>query len=52
MSIAALDFPHAKELIDHGIRADKTAPKGTAYLVTSDYVQRNVRADPEYPRAG
>ena len=51
MSIAAVDFGHAKALIDRGLQADGTAPRGTAYLVTTDDVQRNVRSV-EYARAG
>jgi uncharacterized protein (TIGR03790 family) len=43
MAIAALDLPHAKALIDRGVRADRTVPGGTAYLVSSADVARNVR---------
>jgi uncharacterized protein (TIGR03790 family) len=43
MAIAALDFPHAKALIDRGVRADRLVPGGTAYLVSSADVARNVR---------
>jgi uncharacterized protein (TIGR03790 family) len=50
MSIAALDFDHARELIDRGVRSDGTMPRGTAYLVITDDAARNVRAS-EYPRA-
>ena len=50
MSIAALDFDHARTLIDHGVRSDGTHPPGTAYLVISDDKARNARA-PEYPLA-
>jgi uncharacterized protein (TIGR03790 family) len=49
MSIAALDFAHAKALIDRGVRSDGTMPRGTAYLVMSDDQQRNVRST-EYGR--
>ena len=44
MAIAAEDFAHAKALIDRGVRSDGSAPGGTAYLVTTDDAQRNVRA--------
>lgn len=44
MIVAALDFPHAKALIDRGIRSDGSMPGGTAYLVTTDDRARNVRA--------
>jgi uncharacterized protein (TIGR03790 family) len=50
MSIAALDFDHARTLIDHGVRSDGTRPSGTAYLVIGDDKVRNARA-PEYPLA-
>ena len=50
MSIAALDFDHARTLIDHGVRSDGTHPPGTAYLVISDDKARNARAT-EYPLA-
>jgi uncharacterized protein (TIGR03790 family) len=51
MSLAAADFQHAKALIDRGVRADGTLPRGTAYLVATDDTQRNVRATREYPLA-
>lgn len=44
MSIAALDFEHARELIDRGIASDGAAPVGTAYLVATSDARRNVRA--------
>jgi len=50
MSIAALDFDHARALIDHGVRSDGTHPAGTAYLVIGDDKARNARAT-EYPLA-
>jgi uncharacterized protein (TIGR03790 family) len=50
MSLAAVDFEQAKALMDRGIQADGTAPRGTAYLVRSEDSQRNVRAT-EYPLA-
>ena len=49
MSIAALDFAHAKALIDRGVKSDGTTPRGTAYLVATDDHTRNVRAE-EYDR--
>jgi uncharacterized protein (TIGR03790 family) len=50
MSIAAVDFDHAKTLIDRGTRADGLAPRGTAYLVTTNDPLRNVRTA-QYPLA-
>jgi uncharacterized protein (TIGR03790 family) len=50
MSLAALDLSHAKALIDRGEQSDGTAPRGTAYLITTTDVQRNVRLA-EYPLA-
>lgn len=50
MSIAALDFEHAKALIDRGVTADGTAPHGTAYLLVTSDPPRNVRSA-EYPEA-
>ena len=50
MSLAALDLPHAKELIDRGEQSDGTAPHGTAYLITTTDMLRNVRLA-EYPLA-
>jgi uncharacterized protein (TIGR03790 family) len=44
MSIAAEDFERAKTLIDRGVSSDGQAPKGTAYLVTTNDAQRNVRS--------
>lgn len=44
MSIAALDFKRAKQLIDRGVDAGKGAARGKAYLVETDDVLRNVRA--------
>jgi uncharacterized protein (TIGR03790 family) len=48
MAIAALDFAHAKALIDRGVAADNTFPRGTGYLVSTTDRYRNVRA-PIYP---
>lgn len=44
MMLAATDVKQAKALIDRGIAADGTAPKGTAYLVTTDDAARSVRS--------
>ncbi len=48
MSIAAADFDHAQALIERGVRADRTEPRGTAYLLATDDTARNSRA-PQYP---
>jgi uncharacterized protein (TIGR03790 family) len=56
MSVAALDFAHAKALIDRGVRSDSTEPYGSAYLVETNDKARNVRAleyrnlDPTTPK--
>lgn len=44
MSIAALDFPRAKQLIDRGKRSDNSWPAGTAYLLSTSDRARNVRS--------
>lgn len=44
MSIAALDLAQAKALIDRGIAADGSAPRGTAYLVIGGDASRDVRS--------
>jgi len=44
MSIAALSFEEAKALIDRGVAADGSRPRGTAYLVSSSDAARNVRS--------
>ncbi|MCG7871156.1 MAG: TIGR03790 family protein [Candidatus Thiodiazotropha lotti] len=44
ISIAANSFTEAKALIDRGIAADGTLPQGTAYLMSTQDKQRNVRA--------
>lgn len=44
MSVAALDLARARQLIDRGIAADGSRPRGTAYLATTDDRDRNVRA--------
>jgi len=44
MSIAATSFEHAKEVIDHGVQADGSAPSGTAYLLSTSDDARNVRS--------
>ncbi len=48
MAIAATSFEQAKALIDRGIAADGTNPKGTAYLLSTSDKTRNRRA-PAYP---
>ena len=50
MSLAASSFEDAKALIDRGIAADGTAPRGTAYLLSTTDPTRNVRAA-SYPFA-
>lgn len=50
MSLAAVNLAGAKALIDRGVRSDGSAPKGTAYLVTTNDAARNVRSV-EYPLA-
>jgi uncharacterized protein (TIGR03790 family) len=44
MSIAAVDFAHAKTLIDRGVQSDSSRPAGNAYLVATKDASRNVRA--------
>ncbi|MBM0742818.1 TIGR03790 family protein [Phormidium sp. CLA17] len=44
MAIAATNFEQAKALIDRGIAADGTNPKGTAYLLSTSDKTRNRRA--------
>jgi len=44
MAIAAREFGQAKALIDRGIASDNTAPKGTAYFLSTSDSARNVRA--------
>lgn len=51
MSIAAIDFDHAQALIERGIRADRTEPHGTAYLLSTGDAARDARAI-EYAPAG
>jgi uncharacterized protein (TIGR03790 family) len=48
MSIAALSFTDARALIDRGVQADGTAPRGTAYLVSTGDAARDVRIE-NYP---
>jgi uncharacterized protein (TIGR03790 family) len=50
MAIAATSFERAKELIDRGVQADGTRPKGTAYLLSTSDNARNVRSA-SYPVA-
>lgn len=44
MSLAAVTVDQAKKLIDRGVASDKQHPAGTAYLVSTNDKQRNVRA--------
>jgi uncharacterized protein (TIGR03790 family) len=44
MSLAAVNFEQAKALIDRGVEADGSEPRGTAYLVISGDAARDVRA--------
>ncbi len=44
MALAAFDFDRAKQLIDRGVVADGTFPKGTAYLLETSDKNRSVRA--------
>ena len=44
MSIAAVDLDRARELIDRGVASDGSMSDGTAYLVETTDVARNVRA--------
>jgi uncharacterized protein (TIGR03790 family) len=44
MAIAATSFAAAKALIDRGVRADGTFPRGTAYFVSTTDRARNVRS--------
>ena len=50
MALAARTLEQAKALIDRGVAADGTKPDGTAYLVSTSDVPRNVRS-PAYPLA-
>jgi uncharacterized protein (TIGR03790 family) len=44
MAIAAATFEDAKALIDRGVLADGSLPRGTAYLLSTSDVNRNVRS--------
>jgi len=44
MSIAAVSFERAKELIDRGVESDGSFPPGTAYLLSTSDKARNVRS--------
>lgn len=44
IAIAAANFNEAKALIDRGVASDSTYPTGTAYLVSTQDKNRNVRA--------
>jgi uncharacterized protein (TIGR03790 family) len=45
MMLAATNFDDAKQLIDRGIKADGSFPKGKAYLLETSDKKRSVRAD-------
>lgn len=47
MALAARSLEEAKALVDRGVAADGTRPKGTAYLLSTSDEARNVRA-PRY----
>jgi uncharacterized protein (TIGR03790 family) len=44
MLIPTLNFLQARALVDRGVAADQTEPKGTAYLVSTSDAARNVRS--------
>jgi uncharacterized protein (TIGR03790 family) len=44
MSLAAMNVDQAKALVDRGIAADGTQPRGTGYLLRTSDKARNVRA--------
>lgn len=44
MLLAARSFEEARALIDRGLAADGTAPRGTAYLLDTSDTSRNTRA--------
>jgi uncharacterized protein (TIGR03790 family) len=48
MALAATTLEEARALIERGIAADGSAPKGTAYLIETSDAARNVRS-PFYP---
>ena len=50
MALAAASFDQARALIDRGILSDGSAPRGTAYLLSTSDRARNVRS-PAYPLA-
>ncbi len=50
MALAGKSFAQVRALIDRGVAADHTFPKGTAYLVSTSDQARNVRAR-GYPAA-
>jgi uncharacterized protein (TIGR03790 family) len=50
MSVAAVNFEQAKALIDRGVQADGSEPRGRAYLVVSGDTARDVR-ESQYPDA-
>jgi uncharacterized protein (TIGR03790 family) len=44
MLLAGTDFDDVKALIDRGVAADGTRPRGTGYLVSTNNAARNVRS--------
>jgi len=44
MNIAALDVARGRSLVERGVAADRSRPRGTAYLVSTGDPARNVRA--------
>jgi len=44
MVLAAASFESAKALIDRGVSSDSSLPAGTAYLLSTSDINRNVRA--------
>jgi uncharacterized protein (TIGR03790 family) len=44
MLLAGVDFDDVKSLIDRGVAADGTHPRGTGYLVSTNDAARNVRS--------
>jgi uncharacterized protein (TIGR03790 family) len=44
MMLAAVNFAEAKKLVDRGVRADGTLPRGHVYLVETSDKHRSVRA--------
>src|SRR5882724_334087 len=44
MAIAATSFERARALIDRGVESDGSQPSGTAYLLSTSDISRNVRS--------